>query len=66
MITQMVTLRHNGQITIPARLRKAMDIKDGDRLVVELTAGGALSVRTLPQERLHQAARTWKEQVEQK
>jgi len=38
-----------GKIVIPAELRRELDIKDGDSLVVERQPGGGLSVKTYAQ-----------------
>ena len=38
-----------GKIVIPADLRRALGIKDGDTLVVERRSEGALSIKTFAQ-----------------
>ena len=47
MASQSVKLVEGGKLVIPASFRRAMGIKPGDTLVVEL-AEGELRVRSLP------------------
>ena len=41
-----------GQVTIPAVIRKALDIKEGDQLLFELGEGDMVHVRVVKQRRL--------------
>lgn len=36
----VVNVSHNGQVIIPAKLRKALNIKQGDQLIVSLSSDG--------------------------
>lgn len=35
MATRVTTMTHKGQVTIPVELRRALDLKEGDRVAVE-------------------------------
>jgi AbrB family looped-hinge helix DNA binding protein len=41
------TLRENGQVTLPPRVREALNIESGDTVEFELTASGQVVVRGL-------------------
>lgn len=41
------TLRQRGQITLPAEVREALGVDDGDELDFEVTRGGQVVVRGL-------------------
>lgn len=41
-----------GQVTIPAQVRKALDIEQGDDLVFELGSGGTARLRVVKRRRL--------------
>ncbi len=41
-----------GQVTIPATIRKALDIKEGDQLLFEVVEGEEVRIRIVKQQRL--------------
>ncbi len=48
----MAKVTVKGQVTIPVRIRKALDIEAGDNLVFELDGGSEARVRVVKQTRL--------------
>lgn len=47
MMRAKATVDGHGRIVIPAEFRRQLDIKEGDRLLLELDEDGILSVLTL-------------------
>ena len=45
MVSRLTLVTRKGQITIPAEIRRALDIKQGDRVAVTLEDGHARLVR---------------------
>ena len=52
----IVKISSKGQVTIPAEIRRVLDIRRGDSLLFEVAADGAGRFRILPRRRLTQLA----------
>ncbi len=60
-----VTVSSRGQISLPAELRRALDIRQGDRLALELQADGSVLMRRREVSNARALIGAWREILDQ-
>lgn len=60
-----VTVSSKGQISLPAELRRTLDIRKGDRLALEAQADGSILLRRRKASNAHALVGAWRRSPDQ-